>query len=908
MRRLSKVFLGFFILLLLFGAWAIYYAQDKGFSRHWRHFVHAEFRKRGVHATLRRLNLDPIRGLIAKDVLVYEDASHETVLMEIDKVVIDIDYSDLLDDGVSIRSVEVRDAKISIPLDPDRRTEMLRIDQFNGRILTPPDQLRIVRADGLVGGIHVSLNGSLSRPDPLPEDERNRKDGEAPFDHTRYQLSRLRSRREQIRRALEFLERFDLEPDSPPSLHLTVHGELNRPGNLHVVGDMEASPLGYQGYRCETLTASFEWSNRSLNVDSLSIEDEHGKLQAEFQFFGMDRDLHFTLASDNDLHGLLVALFDAPRLNEFVFFHPPQIELSGVYHLEKPFAWDDLPMQVLGEIRSDGLTSRGVVFSSLGCDFSIDGPKVFLRNGRLEHKSGVLSGSLLRDADGTRYQADIRLPPTVFSPFLEHQGIKQFLKRWKFTDESAVLAQIEGRGPNLSSEGWTTTGRVDLRNCQLNGHPISELQCELRLEGQDHVFSNVMLRRPEGIVRGESIHLDHENRLCHLNSVSGKVFPVHAVGWFAPRAARHLVVYQFEEPPALEIDGVIDTRPESPEKRRSSRHDYALTFQSKHPAYYELFGERIQLDEPRGKVAIRGNHILLENFRAGLLDGSLSGRVDLTRTSSDLIYEIDAQLSEVDFASLVALYDQPRDTGGRISAGGRITGREAGLDQLKAEGRALVREGDVFSIPSIGPLAKPISKALPRLHSDIHTATEASLSFTIEDGVFSTPDFAASTNAYDLRGHGDIDLRSRALDVIVSINFRNPVLLSSLMEFQGEGSLSEPVWRPRDLVRLQGEPVRKITSSAVGTLRKMGETLPNPLPFPIPLPTDRDSAPGFQGTTDEESGRPSDHRDRPLLERRPLFRRKSHAPAGEEDESNQRDSDSEPTTKTIRPPRSDSSG
>lgn len=837
-RKTTHVCLGLLILvLLLLTGWGIYYAQDKGFSRHWRTFVEEEFQRRGVHATIRRLNLDPIRGLIAKDVLVYEDEAHQNLLMDIDKVDVDVDYSELFSGKLSIRSVEVRDAKIAIPLSPEPGAgDILRVDRLNGRILTPPDQLRIVRAEALVSGVRLSAHGSLSRPQPpVPALENATLKEEAPVDQTQLQLSRLRGRREQIRQVLAWIATLEFDPAAPPHLDFAVQGELDRLADLHATGKLEAGPVRCRSYQANSLSASFDITDRSLNVDSLDLADRHGKLHAEFQFPGLDRDIPFAISADNDLHGLLVALFDVPRLKEFVFFDPPKVDVSGVYHLEKPFTWNDLPFQAIGGLRSQGLTSRGVVFGAMGFDFNLDGKKIFLRDVRLEHKSGVLSGSFLRDPDGVRYEMDVRLPPTVFSPFLELEGAKQFLKRWRFSEDSAVLVQLRGSGPSLDPADWITTGSVDLRNCELNAHPISQLQCDLRLKGSVHEFSNVKLRRPEGEIQGKHILLDHRDQLCHLNSVSGRVFPVHAAGWFASRAAQQLVIYDFEKPPQIEIDGVIDTRLESEEKLQTSRSRYSIAFASEDKAHYPFLGKRLDLSKPHGTVQVDGNRVVLNDFSAGLLDGTVKARVDLANVNSKIDYAVDAQLFQVNFADLVALYDQPRETGGRLSAGAKITGRGPGLDNLRVDGRAVIKDGDVFSIPSIGPLAKPISKVLPKLHAGIHNATEATFSFAIKNGVFSTPDFAASTNAYDLKGHGDIDLRTRKLDFTMAIDFRNMPLIASLMAFKGEGSLNEPVWRPCELVRIEGAPVRKITSTAVTTLRKVGEALALPLP-PLPAP------------------------------------------------------------------------
>ena len=67
--RLALIFLRLTTALIL-GGFAVggWYLAKKGFSRNWRNKVAEELHKRGVEASVRRLTLDPFRGLIARDV------------------------------------------------------------------------------------------------------------------------------------------------------------------------------------------------------------------------------------------------------------------------------------------------------------------------------------------------------------------------------------------------------------------------------------------------------------------------------------------------------------------------------------------------------------------------------------------------------------------------------------------------------------------------------------------------------------------------------------------------------------------------------------------------------------------------------------------------------------------------
>ena len=66
--RLLLMFLRLTILLILAGLIAgSWYLAKKGFSRKWRERVVEELHKRGVEASVRRVTLDPFRGLIARE-------------------------------------------------------------------------------------------------------------------------------------------------------------------------------------------------------------------------------------------------------------------------------------------------------------------------------------------------------------------------------------------------------------------------------------------------------------------------------------------------------------------------------------------------------------------------------------------------------------------------------------------------------------------------------------------------------------------------------------------------------------------------------------------------------------------------------------------------------------------------
>src|ERR1700724_493434 len=77
---------------LIGGGW---YLARKGFGRQWRSRVVEELHKRGVEASIRRLTLDPFRGLVAQDVRIFSYKHRATPLAVISEIALDGNYAAL---------------------------------------------------------------------------------------------------------------------------------------------------------------------------------------------------------------------------------------------------------------------------------------------------------------------------------------------------------------------------------------------------------------------------------------------------------------------------------------------------------------------------------------------------------------------------------------------------------------------------------------------------------------------------------------------------------------------------------------------------------------------------------------------------------------------------------------------
>jgi hypothetical protein len=165
MRLLKRFVLLAGVVFLGLASWAAFYAYDKGFTKKWRVIVLEEFRERGIEAEIGKLTLDPFEGLVARDVLLYLDPSRENLLAEVSRVSLDIDVLRLLRKEFFLNTIDVRDAHLSLPIDPtDKNSTRLDVQDFNARILMPENRIEISQAHGNLHGVHVNLRGSLFKP------------------------------------------------------------------------------------------------------------------------------------------------------------------------------------------------------------------------------------------------------------------------------------------------------------------------------------------------------------------------------------------------------------------------------------------------------------------------------------------------------------------------------------------------------------------------------------------------------------------------------------------------------------------------------------------------------------------------------------------------------------------------
>src|SRR5438105_10679025 len=140
-RRVAAILtrLLIFVAILIFGSSGWYLAK-RGFGRQWRYRVVEELHKRGVEASVGRLTLDPFRGLVAKDVRIFDYKNRENTLARVSEISLDINYAALLHHQPFLNALDIRNAQITLPLpSAEGQLKKTQLNNFRAHVYFPPE-------------------------------------------------------------------------------------------------------------------------------------------------------------------------------------------------------------------------------------------------------------------------------------------------------------------------------------------------------------------------------------------------------------------------------------------------------------------------------------------------------------------------------------------------------------------------------------------------------------------------------------------------------------------------------------------------------------------------------------------------------------------------------------------------
>lgn len=771
-RRLGVSALRFIVVILgaalLGGGW---YLAKKGFGRHWRNQITQELRKHGVEARIRRLTLDPFRGLVARDVRIFDYKKRENTLAVISEIALDINYAALLHHQPFLNAVDIRNAQVSLPLERvERKIDKAQLKNFRAHVYFPPEQIYVSQAEGIFCGVRISATGQLIKREnyqPSP-----------PLTEEQWQ-----KRLSILRRIVTELQQFSF-PRSRPSLQFKFTGDVAQLENARVEATLRGELLRRGKYEMRDLFGAVEWSNQQLNVAQFEWKDGAGSFSGHASWSRQTGAAEFQARSDIELKTFLESLGFVEVVREITFNTAPVIEFSGSAN----FGEGKPRLKILGHAKIGDFAYRALPLSDLSADFSWDGERTLLRDVRVRSQEGELTADLFEAPDDFRLNIESTINPAALGA-LNLPDLNKLLAEWEWQRSPKIHLTIRGQDRHPSS--WRGNGTVELDRTRFRGIWMNNARADVRFADGAITYDNLHVTRDEGVGTG-SFTYDFAKHEVRVSNVKSSVRPTEAIFWIEPEQWKNVVPYKFRQPPTITANGVYQFA-------GGKNTHLEITVDAPSGMDYVFLGKTLPFDRVSGKLVFTNDRLQLVDLTGALFSGTARGSADISLARGDPHYQAKLAVTGIDFPRLTDLYYQYKTSHGLLNGSYDFKGLGDNARLMRGNGKVEVTNGDVFAIPIFGPLSGIFSSILPGTGYSI--ARKASATFNIKDAIIHTDDFEAAGKLFSMLGHGDIHFLDDKLAFEIRIDMHGPGMLLApvykLFEYTGEGSLKKPDWHPK---------------------------------------------------------------------------------------------------------------
>lgn len=747
-----------------------YYLAKRGFGRQWRYRVVDELRKHGVEANIGRLTLDPFRGLVAKNVRIFDYKNRENILALISEVSLNINYAALIHHEPFLNALDVRDAQIILPFKTaDEKGDRAVLTNLRAHVYFPPEQIYVSQAEGIFCGIRISATGQLIKRE-------------------NYQPSPALSAEEWQRRLLlaqrvvNELQKFRF-PTTRPSLQIKFSGDVAELEKARVEATLRGDRLLRGSYEMRELSAVAEWNNQQLTIAHCEWSDDMGSFVGRANWNVRGSNASFQTRSSLDLKAFLDAFGLSEPFASIEFQAPPAIEVSGSVN----FGSDRFRPKIIGHVAFGQFTYKKVPFSDLTAGFSWDGERTLVRDLRLRHQTGQIQADLFDAPADFRLNIESTIVPEAVR-MLAPPELNEFLRQWEWQRPPAIRLAIRGQDHNPGT--WKGDGTLVLGRTRFRGTWMNSADTKIHFADGALACEDLHVARNEGTGTGSFIY-DFKKHEVRISNIKSSLNPGEAIFWIDPKVWNTVVPYKFRGQPSVTANGLYQFR-----GGKNTRLEVKV--EGATGMDYVFLGKTLPFDRISARLLFTNDRLQITDLRGALLSGTLRGNADISLAKNDPRYRANISVSEIYFPLLTDLYYNYKTALGLFNGTYDFTGLGSDARTMRGRGKVEVTNGDVFAIPIFGPLSGILNRIVPR--SGYSIAHRATANFKIDEGIIHTDDFEADGTLFSMLGHGDVHFLDDKLDFNLRLNMKGPgVLLTpvyKLLEYAGTGSLKKPDWRP----------------------------------------------------------------------------------------------------------------
>ena len=757
LQRSAGLVLVLFFLLAVLG-------RTVGLPEAWKQRLIRELSSRGLEVEVKKLTFDPLGGLVARDLVVYRDHGRGEERLRVRRVELTPNWLAWRPGEPFLSGARLRDALVSWPLEDGVEAEARRVE---ADVEFRSGEIRVQRLRGQVLGFDLDLKGRVGTEagrQPAPQE---------------FPIAKVWRRAEIILQDLG---------GPAPKVQSEFSVEIGRPEESRAEILVTSARNIWRGVPIPLVEIRATMAEGSLKLERFRIELERGELEvfgwADFprgaggaEFFGQVDPASLAPAGGPTV---------AQALREFRSQQLPRLRGKMESSWKKDPSFFASAELDIGEFRL-GLFP----FRSLHLPWVTDGSRWMVQGFQLEAMAGgAIQAQLAFDGQAElkgnlKSDLDLKGLAPLFGP-----DSSPFWSSIEFDQPPLLNFRIMGAG--FSPDLIRLEGKVQARAIRYKGVPMDELDADVVYASREIRAPNVRVASGGGEGKGE-IRYTLDPRFVYFHNVESTL-PVREFSpVFGKKVRETMEPYEFLDRPFVTLEGKIDLE----EKFRT---DMTATGVSRKGIRYSVAAKPLDFGETDLEVEIKGKKVTVSTRKPARV---LGGRVEELKVVNQGEPGAKQQatyirLKDLDFHETVKTYFDNVRYGGKLSGEIWLEGPAKSWKNWKGHG---LLEVNSLKSPGLGEFASTINKPVEWM-GDL--GERANMDFELNRGRLHVTKLKIFSKLVETTGEGFYDIAEDRLEKFsMKQNLIGPVgipflLVSEMLEVEGNGSLKNPVWTPKN--------------------------------------------------------------------------------------------------------------
>ena len=592
-----------------------------------------------------------------------------------------------------------------------------------------------------------------------------------------------------------------LQFDESPIVHVAFHLDPHDWQKSRVGLDVWGSTTRIRGIRVDAWNVSTDLEENRVTIEELVMSVDHGKftLTGDWNLTNQltSATIHSSLPPTYWRSLIPVDWRDRLRDQGLHFDGPVHVDvkLGPAHHRELLRRMSGSAHVQKVDVKDVWVDVASFDFDVLADELEVDNIQAIL--GR-DGQHGSFEGRFELDRASQRYHGHVisRLDYTALIPILT-SNLTKLVRQASFS-EDASFADLEFAGKVGDKTEFKLDGKIAASNFVWRGTHVQSFDSHLLVTNRTTALNEFVATRAEGGAHG-SILLDFEDARVDVDVIN-TADPLSA-GRAAGKVVENILhKFRFEGPTTTKVFGVVHVGTNG------------VTDLHAHVNGEQIGFAWILVDQATFDLHVTGKTVNVLNATGTVFGGEAAGAfTSFPAPDTDGVgYALELQLSNVDFSNLVSTAKQVEGEPyrgwleGQIHLTGMLGERAARTTTGRGDFR--ISNGHLLQIPLFGGLSDILSQLVPGL--GFATETELQSDFVISNKVVSLRNADLGGPVVSLNAVGDYSFDQKLdFDVVVYLLQDGTSVgkivqfvttpISKLLEFDLEGTLNDPIWRPK---------------------------------------------------------------------------------------------------------------